>query len=130
MAGWSINNEAHRKTWFFLFDMKEITVNFDQAAGLTMKDLAFRRVAGDSSDILRTKAKALATELDNRFRNFAGARYEPTKDQASATNAMVATLMEAAKAMGEFGDVVDDHYHFLGEPDDPSSPAAGGGTNA
>ncbi|HVN83828.1 MAG TPA: hypothetical protein VMW17_03190 [Candidatus Binatia bacterium] len=115
MAKWSSENKAHQQIWLTLFLMEELQVNFDDAAALTMKQLAFHRVAGDSADMLRLKAEALAAELDNRFRGFAGAQYEPTSNQRVATDAMVATLLDDTKTVEDLGEVVDANYHFRGE---------------
>ena len=113
---WSNNNAACVNTWFCLSKqvLGQIDASFDEAATLTMTDLAYwNELAGD--DNRKVEAAALADILTKLFTNMVGAKYEPGQNYASAVVAMTAVLTDENKTVCELAAVVDELHHFTTE---------------
>ena len=115
-CAWSNNNSACVNTWFCLSGqvLGQIDASFDQAATLTMPDLAYwNAVAGD--DNREVEAAALADILTKLFTNMMGARYEPGQNYASAITALTIVLTDKSKTVCELAAVIDELHHFTNE---------------
>jgi len=113
---WSNNNAACVNTWFCLSEqvLGQIDASFDDAATLTMPDLAYwNELAG--ADNRKVEAAALADILTKLFTNMVGAKYEPGQNYASAVVAITAVLTDENKTVCELAAVVDELHHFITE---------------
>jgi hypothetical protein len=113
---WSNNNAACVNTWFCLSKkvLGQIDASFDDAATLTMPDLAYwNDLAGD--DNREVEAAALADILTKLFTNMLAAKYEPGQNYASAVVALTSVLTDADKTVCELAAVVDELHHFTTE---------------
>jgi len=116
MSDWTKNNQAHKHTWTCLLILRELsdTTTFDIAGDVPMNGLAFWSGV-DSADMRATKAKTLATQLDNMFRLLQGAQYELGIDQIVAVGALTAALTNRDKLLKELARVADECYRFRNE---------------
>ena len=113
MSGWSNNNKAHVFTWIDLVALRELDrkVDFEAAGAETMSDLEFFRPA-DSSQMRRSRAKSLASQMDNLFTLLNKGTYEQGFNSTKAVNAMTDVLATKSKTVEDLGEVVDDCYAF------------------
>jgi hypothetical protein len=114
MADWSRNNRACTTLWTTLFNMQQLSTNFDDSGDLTMKDLVFFNPLS-SSGLRKQEATIIADQLDHIFRVGRGAKYEDSVDRASAMSRMVDTLVDEDKQVKDLASVIDDSYNFWGE---------------
>jgi hypothetical protein len=113
MSGWSNNNKAHVFTWIDLIALRELDrkVDFEAAGGEAMSDLEFFRPA-DSPPMRRSRAKSLASQMDNLFTLLNKGVYETGFNSNKAINAITDVLVTKSKTIEELGEVVDDCYAF------------------
>jgi len=116
MSDWSNNNLAHIHTWLCMIALHELpsTATFDVSGTKPMNALAFWSDL-DSVQQRATKANALASQMDNIFRLFQGAQYEPGIERAFAVQAMSAILQKTSKKLKHLGACADDCYRFKNE---------------
>jgi hypothetical protein len=114
---WSNNNLAHVHTWLSLKVLKQHNKRFENAGTVKMNQLIFWN-PGDSSAMRATKARTIATQMDNMFRLFQGATYESGVTKIAAINAMTTILVDAICTMEDLGDAADAGYRFNGELSD------------
>lgn len=111
---WTINNQACVATWSALLVLDQTKRAF--ATAETVKIGTFPMWAkGESAKLRAARAKSLAVMLDNIFRKFEGAAYEPSSTRPQAINATAAILVDDEKTIAELANVVDDSYHFAEE---------------
>ena len=116
MSDWTNNNLAHVHTWVCMIALHELpsTATFDVSGEVQMNSLALWSEL-DSAQIRTTKANALASQMDNIFRLFQGAKYEPGIERAFAVQAMSTVLQNANKKLKHLGSCADDCYRFKNE---------------
>jgi len=113
MSGWSNNNKAHVFAWIDLLALRELDkkVDFVDAGPKTMGDLQFFRPA-ESPQMRRSRAKSLASQMDNMFTLLHKGGYEQGFNSNKAITAITDVLVTKSKTVEEFGGVVDDCYMF------------------
>jgi hypothetical protein len=116
VSDWSNNNLAHVHTWLCMIALHELPSNttFDVAGAKTMNALAFWSDL-DSPDQRAIKANTLASQMDNIFRLFQGAQYEPGIERAAAVGKMSDVLQGAKKNLKQLAAAADDCYRFKNE---------------
>ena len=116
MSDWSNNNLAHVHTWLCMIALHELpsTSTFDVSGDKQMNALAFWSDL-DSADQRAIKANALAAQMDNIFRLFQGAQYEPNIDRAIAVQSMSEVLQKSTKKLKHLAARADDCYRFKNE---------------
>jgi hypothetical protein len=90
------------------------TSTFDVSGDKPMNTLAFWSDL-DSSEQRATKAASLASQMDNIFRLFQGAQYEPDVERAAAVQAMSAVLQKTNKKLKALAASADECYRFKSE---------------
>ena len=111
---WSNNNLAHVHTWMALRVLGQNGKTFAASENLKIREFEFW-VDGDSAAMRAQKARALAAQMDNIFRLYQGASYEPGFTKVKAVNALAVILRGADKTMAELGEEADRCYFFAGE---------------
>jgi len=111
---WSNNNLAHVHTWLSLKILKQQNKRFENAGATTMNQLVFWN-PGDSLALRATRARTIASQIDNMFRLLQGAAYETGVTKTAAISAMTTILIDATCTMEELGDAADEAYRFNGE---------------
>lgn len=111
---WSNNNLAHVHTWMALRVLGQSSKTFAASENVKVREFEFW-VDGDSAAMRAQKARTLAAQIDNIFRLFQGASYEPGFTMVKAINAMAAILRNADKTMADLGEEADQCYFFAGE---------------
>jgi hypothetical protein len=114
MADWTKNNRACTTLWTTLFNMQQLSTNFDDSGDLKINDLTFYNALG-SSDLRRQQATIIADQLDNIFRVGRGAKYESEIDRTKAIAGMVSILTDENKFVKDLASNVDDSYNFWDE---------------
>jgi hypothetical protein len=114
MANWDKSNKACLTLWTSLFQMKQLTTNFEKSGALKMKDLTFFNNLS-SSDARRQQAKIIADQLDNVFRAGSGAKYEAGCDRTMAISSMIEVLINEDKQVSDLASAIDSKYKFWGE---------------
>ena len=114
MAEWTKNNRACTTLWTTLYNMQQLTTNFDESGELKMSDLTFYNVLS-SSDLREQESKIIADQLDNVFRIGRGAKYEEEVDRSKAMSSMIEVLTNEDKEVKELAETVDESYLFWGE---------------
>ena len=114
MANWTKDNRACATLWTTLFNMHQLSTNFDDSGDLKMNDLTFYNALG-SSDLRRQQATIIADQLDNIFRVGRGAKYEPNVDRTKAMAGMVTILTDEGKLVKDLALNVDNSYIFWEE---------------
>jgi hypothetical protein len=116
MSDWSNNNLAHVHTWLCMIALHELpgTSTFDISGDKTMQALAFWSDL-DSNEQRATKANSLASQMDNIFRLFQGANYEPEIDRATAVQSMSDILQKSGKKLRQLAAQADKCYRFKNE---------------
>ena len=116
MSDWSNNNLAHIHTWLCMIALHELpsTSTFDISGDKTMKALAFWSDL-DSNEQRAVKANSLASQIDNIFRLFQGAHYEPGIERAVAVQSMSDILQKSAKKLKHLAARADECYRFKNE---------------
>jgi hypothetical protein len=90
------------------------TSTFDVSGEKTMKALQFWSDL-DSNEQRAIKANSLASQVDNIFRLFQGAQYEPGIDRAIAVQSMSDILQKAGKKLKHLAARADECYRFKNE---------------
>ncbi|WP_430403689.1 hypothetical protein [Fluviicola sp.] len=114
MADWTKNNRACTTLWSTLFNMQQLSTNFDDSGDLKIDELTFYNALG-SSDLRRQQATIIADQIDNIFRVGRGAKYESEIDRTKAIAGMVTILIDENKFVKDLASNVDDSYNFWGE---------------
>ena len=116
MGEWSNNNLAHVHTWLCMIALHELpsATTFDVAGSKQMNELAFWSNL-DSIEQRATKANALAAQMDNIFRLFQGAQYEPGIERALAVQRMSSVLQDASKQLMQLAAEADACFRFKNE---------------
>lgn len=113
---WSSNNVACRTVGSALMVFEQISENqsFKSTGEIKIGDLPFYPHDG-SMDIVETRAKSLAIQLDKSFRMMRGATYEENMTQVSAVNTLVEILKNKERTISDLADKADDQYLFFRE---------------
>lgn len=111
---WSNNNLAHIHTWMALRVLGQNSKTFAASENLKIREFEFW-VDGDSAAMRAQKARAMAAQIDNIFRLYQGASYEPKFTKVTAINTLAAVLRGADKTLVELGEQADLCYFFAGE---------------
>jgi len=114
MSIWSKNNLAHRRTFLTLRILEQTKRQFENAAGQTSSQLKFW-VPGDSADIRKEKARALASMMNNIFVDAFKTEFEQDFDKTKSVNALTNVLSVKDSTVQELADTADGCYQFLGE---------------
>ncbi len=114
MSDWSKNNRACKTLWTTLYNLKQISDNFDDSGTLKMKDLLYYNSVV-SADLRKQQATILADQLDNIFRNGRGAVYEADTDRTTSMQSMVEILTDESKELSDLASKIDGCYKFVGE---------------
>ncbi len=116
MSDWSNNNLAHVHTWLCMIALHELptTSTFDVSGDKTMNGLAFWSDL-DTVAQRATKANTLASQMDNIFRLFQGAEYEPGIERAMAVQSMSGILQDATQKLKNLAASADACYRFKNE---------------
>lgn len=109
MAEWTKNNRACSTLWTTLYNMQQLTTNFDESGDLKITDLTFYNGLG-SSDLRRQQATIIADQLDNILREGRGAKYESNIDRTKAIDTMVSILTDESKLVKDLASNVEDSY--------------------
>lgn len=113
MSGWSNNNKSHVFTWIDLIALRELDkkLDFEDAGPMTMGDLEFFRPA-ESAQMRRSRAKSLASQMDNLFTLLHKGGYEKDFNSGKAITAIAGVLVTKSMTIEDLGGVVDDCYKF------------------
>ena len=114
MADWSQNNLACKNTWITLRVLEQSKKAFDDSGGVRMDELEYWNPA-DSPAMRAAKARSLAIQVDNIFRDLSGAEYEKDVTRAKAVRDMVDALADKDRTMSDLASVNDSNYAFYGE---------------
>jgi hypothetical protein len=114
MADWLKINRACTTLWTTLYNMKQLSANFDDSGKLQIKDLMFYNMLA-SAELRKQQATIIADQLDNVFRIGRGATYENNVDRTSAMQNMVGILIDESKTVNDLASTVDNCYEFWGE---------------
>lgn len=113
---WSNNNRACKTVWSTLVALDQLSERqlFKTAGDKKIGTLTFYPKDG-SSDVLETRAKALALQMDKIFRVVRSATYENNVTAKKAVNSLVTVLKDGEKTVAELADAADDAYLFFKE---------------
>ncbi len=114
MATWSKNNLAHRRTYLSLRILVETKRKFSSAGPQEIRKLDFW-VEGDSANMRKTKARSLATRLNNLFIDAFESKFESGYSAVKSINTMTKILIVGDKAIQDLAEVADTCYDFFGE---------------
>ncbi|MCP3914527.1 MAG: hypothetical protein GY711_03095 [bacterium] len=112
MAAWSNKKPNCVVTWGTLAVLGESTRSFP-----TSGDVKVRRFTYwvPDEDMRSTRARTLAVQMDNTFRNLFDTRFEDGVRKTKAIVAITGLLLEGDKTMNDLAELNDDLYRFLGE---------------
>ena len=113
---WSNNNRACTTMWRTLIGLQQLTRRdvFKLAGDKPLRNLPY--YAQDGGDgVVRTRAEALALQIDGVFVELRGAKYEENVDQKQAVEAMVEILIDREKSVADLAATADDKYFFFQE---------------
>jgi hypothetical protein len=114
MADWTRTNKACSTLWLTLFNMQQLSTNFETSGDIKMNDLTFFNEL-DSSELRQQQAAVVADQLDNIFRTGRGATYEAGFDRTKAMTGMISILTDAGKTVSDLAANVDGSYLFWQE---------------
>lgn len=114
MADWTRNNRACTTLWITLFNMQQLSTNFEESGDLKMNDLTFFNEL-ESSEMRQQQATIIADQLDNIFRVGRGAKYEKDFDRTKSMAGMITILTDKSKSVKDLASNVDDSYNFWQE---------------
>lgn len=117
MAVWSENHRACKTTWSTLRVLEQTRRTFSKAGKLKMPNLTFWSDT-DPKGIRAVKARTLAMQMDNIFRDLRGARFEKNKSRSVAIDDMVKVLTNKDRTIAELAEVNDSNYKFWKEGED------------
>ena len=101
MEEWNNNNLACLKTWIHLKVLNQHNKVFWDTGRLKMNQLTFWNQSS-SSELISFAAKTICQQLDNMFRLFDKAVYEPRSSNKKAVEAMHKIMMNEKNTIGEF----------------------------
>lgn len=111
---WNNNNLAHIHTWMALRVLGQNDKTFAASENLKVREFEFW-IEGESAAMRAQKSRVLAVQMDNIFRLYQGASYEPGFTKVKAINALAVILRGADKTMADVGGEADNCYFFAGE---------------
>lgn len=114
MSTWSNNNLSQVHTWMVLRVLNQSCNTFDTSETIQVKQFTFWNDS-DSDGMRETKAKSLAIQIDNIFRQFQGATYEPASNIGKAIDDMSQVLLRGDNTICTLAQSADDNYQFAGE---------------
>lgn len=112
---WSKNNVAHRTLWQLIKFFKDEGDASFETCGAWTNQYCIGGVHNDSQPMIRDKAEALSTKLDEYITKIFGAKYELGKDKNTAITAMTNAFQITSNTLADTADIVDSHYLFHGE---------------
>lgn len=113
---WNRANRAAKTTWSTLLLLDQMEEVFDKSGVLRMEDLAFWKASQSESARIH-EAEGIAIQIDNVFRNFRSAEFEPGATRFQAIENMLEVLKTGSETVSDLAAVADAHYRFWRERD-------------